>query len=534
MKVVNLFDDATKKLETKKSLMNNVVGSSVSWETHVGISRSKMRYFPTMNRESSNGIVDTVTDESLLNYRSAYNRRRIFYKEKAKGNVTPRHSISNEQRRYVDMADRISNRMRRIFFREMKRNPKLDGYVSDTSNQTIALAACVVVLCLCSWLSGSAVSTEIVDYFDVDESSGSLPTTCTQVGFLIGASVAAICNFTAMGREHQLIACAAILSAIANALPTCLPSNGFGLLLALRTLVGVSVSQIYPVSMRVLASWVNEDRRQIVLCSLLGVVCLAVALPQFVKAFSSSTNWRHVLYFLSGFNLVGASGAYALLRSGKFLRSTPSSESTEQSTIGYGSFVKILGQKAFLLSTIAKAGHDFELFGYWTRIAGYYASSYFRDETSQRAALYAGVSIATGAIGCLVSGYVARRNGGVRTIVGINAASLIATLTLGSVLLAFPHIEVGVTVGTIHGLVVCADSALYSALLVKLYRRNPKQIGVALSLQMALSTTVSIVSVYGVPAMIRSLDWPISMMLLGMGPAISITCMFFVLRDDLG
>ena len=80
-----------------------------------------------------------------------------------------------------------------------------------------------------------------------------------QVGFVIGAFGAALLNLADRVPARWLFAAAALLAGLATAvIPTF--ATGLGLALPARFLTGLFLAGVYPVGMKIMATWTKEDR----------------------------------------------------------------------------------------------------------------------------------------------------------------------------------------------------------------------------------------------------------------------------------
>ena len=148
------------------------------------------------------------------------------------------------------------------------------------------------------------------------------------------------------------------LTAIANCALLLLPSGGstmtVGCALGLRAAVGASIALVYPPAMKLLGTWVDQNHRSQVLGSLLAAVCLAVALPQLIKA-AVPVGWRTVVGVTSSVAMGGGGLAWRYLREGDFLQH---SSKGQVDSIASGA-AKLLRDRRFVLATLASSPFKF-------------------------------------------------------------------------------------------------------------------------------------------------------------------------------
>jgi len=273
---------------------------------------------------------------------------------------------------------------------------------------------------------------------------------------------------------------------------------------------------IYPTSMKVLSSWVKEpERRREILCILLGVLCLAVALPHLIRYAIPLSDFRTLMIITSLLTLFASVLAFHILRAGKFLSSSSISKSEKKKSKGF------LWEPKFFLPTIAKCGHDWELFTFWTQISKYF--EYTSNGDTSYAAIVAFVCIAVGMFGCLITSQVAKRVEAEHALIVINLCSMIFVGSLGT----FHQVEsnkLSICIGVLIGLVVVSDSALYSSIVIRAYSNKPSLVGDALAAQMGISTFVAVAALYINPLLIENLGWTVGLLVTASGSAVSIVC----------
>jgi len=149
-----------------------------------------------------------------------YRKRRAFYKGDDV-DVDESSKLAEEQEKY---------RKRRVYYKSTRR--------IRLANTRILACGGIVVLCLCTWLSSSAVTSKLAQHFETSESS--LFTVSTQFGFLVSALYSSYAKLTTRYKLHHLITYSAICASFANAFIVILPGNtlGFTLCLISRAVVG--------------------------------------------------------------------------------------------------------------------------------------------------------------------------------------------------------------------------------------------------------------------------------------------------------
>ena len=350
----------------------------------------------------------------------------------------------------------------------------------------------------------------------------SLFTVSTQTGFLIFALYSSYINLTGKYELHHIITCASICAALFNCVSVILPGNTFGFFMCLvsRALVGGCMALIYPTSMKVLGSWVKEpEKRREILCILLGVLCLAVALPHLIRYAVPYSNFRILMIITSSLTLFASVLAYRILRAGEYL---------SQRKSGSHSTSSFLWEPRFFLPTIAKCGHDWELFTFWTQISKYF--EHISNGDSKYAPIVAFVCIAVGMLGCFLTSQVSKYVEAEHCLIVINFCSMILVASLGAVH-GVQESNLSVVLAILIGFFVISDSALYSSILIRAYSHRPSLVGDTLAAQMGISTIVAVIALYVNPLLIETFGWTTGLLVTSFGSAVSIASVcFMVLR----
>ena len=276
--------------------------------------------------------------------------------------------------------------------------------------------------------------------------------------------------------------------------------------------------------MKVLGSWVKEpEKRREILCILLGVLCLAVALPHLIRYAVPFSNFRVLMIITSSLTLFASVLAFRILRAGEYLSQPKKSSSRRNSTSS-----SFLWEPRFFLPTIAKCGHDWELFTFWTQISKYF--EHISNGDTKYAAFVAFVCIAVGMLGCFLTSQVAKHVEAEHTLIVINLCSTLFVGSLGAVHGA-QESNLSVAIAILIGFVVVSDSALYSSILIRAYSHRPSLVGDALAAQMGISTIVAVIALYVNPLLIETFGWTIGLLVTAFGSVVSIvSACFMVLR----
>ena len=191
--------------------------------------------------------------------------------------------------------------------------------------------------------------------------------------------------------------------------------------------MGGCTALIYPTSMKVLGSWVKEpEKRREILCILLGVLCLAVALPHLIRYAVPFSNFRTLMIITSSLTLFASVLAFRILRAGEYLSQPKSSQS--QFDRRRPRFCGNLDSFYLPLRNADTTGNSLR-FGLRSRNT----LSTSPTETPSTPRIVAFVCIAVGMLGCFLTSQVAKHVEAEHTLIVINLCSMIFVGSLGAV-----------------------------------------------------------------------------------------------------
>ncbi|MFS8102295.1 MFS transporter [Lentzea alba] len=367
-----------------------------------------------------------------------------------------------------------------------------------------AAIALVQVLGLAVWFSMSAVVPSLRHEWGISAGAAVWLTASVQLGFVTGAVGATVLNLADRVRPHLLLA----ISAAAGAgftLLLALGVDGLWAAIPLRFLTGVALAGVYPVGMKLMASWSETRNRGRALGVLIGALTLGSALPHVFGRLP----WREVLTTAAAIAFVGALVAFFVVRPGPFLTAT-----TAQLNPRYA--VQMFRERKPRLVNLGYFGHMWELYALWTWLPTFLISA--NAPTGLAVFLTMGVA---GAVGCLIGGWAADRFGRAPAAVGALTVS-------GACCLLSPLAHQAGTVALIAfcavwGASVIADSGVFSTSLSEV--ADPRYVGTALTALTAIGFGLTVVSIQLVPLLAEVVTWRYAFLLLVPGPVIGALAM---------
>jgi MFS family permease len=376
----------------------------------------------------------------------------------------------------------------------------------------LILLSIAELLGMAVWFSASAVVPALTEIWGLNEGGRAWLTMSVQIGFVVGAFGSAVLNLADRMPARWMFTGSAILAGLVTGLIPLL-AGGVSTAVPLRFLSGVFLAGVYPVGMKIMATWTQKDRG-LGIGLLVGALTVGSAAPHLLNALGGVDNWELVLYLAASLAILGGVISLLFVREGPYRTKTP--------PFNWKYAGAILRQRGIVLANLGYLGHMWELFAMWTWFPVFIAASFKLSGVDPLwASVWSFAVIAIGGLGSAIAGKLADRYGRPQVITASLLVSGACSLAIGWLFDGNPIALV--TVGLVWGFVVVADSAQFSAAVSELAHRE--YIGTALTLQTSLGFLLTLITIRLIPTLQRLVGWDWAFSFLVFGPLVGIWAM---------
>ena len=367
-----------------------------------------------------------------------------------------------------------------------------------------------MLLSASTWFSGTAAITVLRSLWALDAAHAAWLTSAVQLGFVVGTFLYAAFNVSDVFNPRAVFLVSSLCGAGFNA-GFAWGSDELSSALVLRFLTGLSLAGVYPVAMKIVASWFRTGLGWR-LGVMVGALGLGTASPYLIQALGHGLPWRTLAGAASVSALLGGLLMWLGVHDGPFL---PARARFEPRVA-----LRLFARPGYRYTALAYFGHMWELYALWSLVSFYLAARLPDDQpfVGRTIALVAFATVAAGVVGCIGGGWISRR-------VGERRVALVSLLVSGTLSLVSGFVFTLpfwplVTCLLLWGVFVVSDSPQFSALAL---RHAPKEYaGTALTLQNGIGFAVTVVSLQVIPWFAARVGWRWAFVPLALGPVVGV------------
>ncbi len=255
------------------------------------------------------------------------------------------------------------------------------------------------------WFAVNAVMQTLQAFHPQTSAFMPTMTTAVQLGFVLGTLFYSYFSIADRFSPVRVFMISAALAASCNLTVLVSYQSLEGLFMA-RLGVGFFLAGVYPVGMKICSDWYERGLGK-ALGYLVGALVLGTAFPYILKSFSLSLPWQYVIIVTSGLAVLGGIVIGLFVKDGPFRRVAG----------GFNPAVlrDVFKDKAFRRSAFGYFGHMFELYTFWAFVPVIVTSYNQLAHQNLPVPLFAFGIIASGALGCVLTGELSRRWGSHQT-----------------------------------------------------------------------------------------------------------------------
>lgn len=365
------------------------------------------------------------------------------------------------------------------------------------------------------WFSGNAVLPELKEAMGLSQYALSQVTSAVMLGFIAGTLLYGIFSLADRYSPVKLFFTSSLLGAVSNAAIAFVAGDAASLFI-FRFLTGFFLAGIYPVGMKIAADWYEKGLGR-AMGYLLGALVLGTAFPHLLKNREFYLPWRPVIYTTSFIAILGGCWMMWGVGDGPYRK--------KAETFRWNAFVQVFRIKEWRQAAFGYFGHMWELYAFWgfvPLLLGLYAE---KNQVALNIPLLSFLVIGSGALSCIVGGYLSLRAGSARV-------ATLALLISGSCCLLSPFmyglpLPLFLLLLFTWGLAVVPDSPQFSTL-VAVYAPHEVR-GAALKIYNAIGFTITTISLVVTDRIFHSDGFPgkeNAMLVLGLGALVGLPSMF--------
>ncbi len=330
------------------------------------------------------------------------------------------------------------------------------------------------------WFAGNAILPDIQDDWGLSNAVAGWTSSSVQLGFIAGTFLFALLSIADRFPAKNVFFLSALIGSIANVLLVVAP-HSLSSILVLRFLTGFFIAGIYPVGMKLAASWYTKGLGK-ALGYLVGALVLGTAFPHILRGFQT-INWIFILIFISMLASFGGLLIFFLVSEGP--------NTKEGKSFKLGDLVNVFKVNKFRKASFGYFGHMWELYAFWTFIPLIIHEYDLVKNLNLNTSLLTFLIMSMGTLGCISGGIIATKSGSARVAFATLLVSGTCCLLLPLVFQLNPWIFIPFML--FWGFAVVADSPQLSTLNAQTV--DPALVGTGLTIVISIGFLISVGSI---------------------------------------
>ena len=385
---------------------------------------------------------------------------------------------------------------------------------SREARRSLALVSLAVLLASATWFSGTAAAPTLRLEWRLSDAQSAWLTIAVQAGFIIGTFLYASLNVADRFNARRVFCASALVGGAFNAAFSGL-ADGLGEGVALRFLTGLTLAGVYPVGMKIVASWFRDGLGSR-LGILVGALTVGTASPYLIQALGAGFNWRTLTAIASVSAVAGGGLVLLAVDDGPYLKA--------RARFDYRMLLKVFQHQPFRYTAFGYFGHMWELYAFWSLASFYLAARFVGREPgwAGHLPLLSFVTVGVGAVGCAVGGLVSRW-AGERKVALVSLIVSASCCAMSGFAFELPPVALMLFL-LIWGVFVVSDSPQFSALAARYC--PPDYTGTALTVQNGLGFAVTVLSIQLLSLIAGAVGWRWAFAFLSIGPVVGAVFMW--------